>query len=411
MADLRIVIVSDLHAAPEAHADESYILLEPPDARRHQHPLSDLLAFVGDRGLRADYVLCPGDITNRSDDMGKVYAWRRLQELKTALGAAALLATPGNHDITTYTPGVDPRTTLRNLSPSYPTGDASRDEVFWRDGMVTVEEEGYRFLILDSCQAHGPHPGEGIGEAEEAAYRERLNRGEITATQLTTLERICAQLETRPVNILMCHHHPKEHQRRALFKDAYGAMVQGDELLRTLEEAHTSGRWLIVHGHKHIPQLVAASGDINSPIVLGAASLGGRLWHPVVTVTRNQFHLLRIPLDPHPTLAPLRGVVESYMWGYGIGWVPASPESAGLPGMCGFGNPVDHRVLATQVRDYMSDHALAFAKWREVVEAVPSVEFQHPTELERFEATLEAVGLELHRDRRQHITEVSRAGD
>lgn len=411
MPELTIVVVSDLHAAPSARAEDSYILVEPPEARRYQHPLSDLITFVTERDIRSDYLVCPGDMTNRADDMGKVYAWRRLHELKDALGSASLFASPGNHDITTHTPGVDPRTTLQNLFPSYPSGDPERDSRFWQDGMVLIEKEHYRFLLFDSCHTHGPHPGDGLSEEEERAYRERLNRGEVTEPQLRRLERICTSLDSRPVNILICHHHPREHQRRALFKDPYGSMVQGDELLRTLEEAHASGRWLIIHGHKHIPQLVATSGDINSPIVLGAASVGGRLWHPVVTVTRNQFHLLRIPLDPHPTLAPLRGTVESYMWGYGVGWVPAGTESAGLPGKCGFGNPVDHRVLAEQVRAYLSEHALAFAKWPDVVEVVPSIEYQHPTDFARFEDALEALGLSLQRDRRQRIREVSHAVD
>lgn len=410
MTVLRLAIASDIHAAPANMVEDSYVLLEPPGKKPNQQPLEDLIAYVKKHHLSADYVVCPGDITNRADETAKVYGWRRLHDLNTALGGTGVLAAPGNHDIVTRTPNVDPRTTLRNLLPSFPTGDEAADAEFWQTGLICLEREDYRFVIVDSCHEHGPQPAD-LTDAQEAAYREMLNRGDFTERQQRHFDDMLQGMDERRVNVMLLHHHPKEHQLREYFKDYYGAMRGGDTLLEMISEAHHTGRWLIIHGHKHIPQLVTASGDSNAPIILGAASLGAVLWHPPVTVTRNLFHLVTLHLDDVPHLAPLRGTIASFMWGFGMGWRPAIGEGSGMPASCGFGNPVDHRSLVRQVRDCLDAGALSFAKWRKVVAAIPALEYQHPSEFARFEELLELENLFLHRDSRQRIVEVSREWD
>ncbi len=87
MTVLRVAVVSDIHA--DAALDEprdSYVRTEPPKRLALSNPLRDLVDFVDQTRLRADILLCPGDMTNRSDDVGKIYAWRTLNELADALG-------------------------------------------------------------------------------------------------------------------------------------------------------------------------------------------------------------------------------------------------------------------------------------------------------------------------------------
>ena len=135
---LRVAVVSDIHAASDA-PDDTYVATEPPVSEPKQHPLADLLLLARhDQNVRADILLCPGDLTNRSDDAGKVYGWRMLNELADALGAQRLIASPGNHDLQTHLPVADPAQVLKNFTPSYPSREPHADEEFWRDGFDTL---------------------------------------------------------------------------------------------------------------------------------------------------------------------------------------------------------------------------------------------------------------------------------
>lgn len=118
MSILRVAVASDMHA--DGALDEpsdSYVRTEPPERLAYSNPLRDLIRFVAAKKMmRADVLLCPGDMTNRSDDLGKMYVWRALNELAEALGAEKLYAAPGNHDLETHTPVPDPAAVLKNLT-------------------------------------------------------------------------------------------------------------------------------------------------------------------------------------------------------------------------------------------------------------------------------------------------------
>lgn len=389
---LRVAVFSDIHA--DVQSSDTYVMAEPPNSLENEQPLADLLSFIESRPLQADVVLCPGDLGNRSNDTGKAYGWKILNKISERLGASLLVASPGNHDLQTHERVPDPAALLKNLSPSYPSRDESRDLAFWDAGLQIVEGEIFRIVNLNSCASFPEHPGVFEGQSEQKQYFSALDRGAFSAQQQAKLEHFLSTASPKSVNILMCHHHPVEHERRQLFKDTYGAMSRGSELIEVLEAAAHCGRWMIVHGHKHIPLLSGFGNSANSPIVFCAASVGGKLWHPIVTVTRNQFHVINFEISPSLGLSKFRGTIESYMWGYGAGWVPAQPLS-GLPAYCGFGVLHDHRDLVDQVVAYMSERALEFERWGTLIAAIPSLKYQTPTDFKLFEAALASAGMVL----------------
>lgn len=408
MTNLRLAIISDIHA-DIGDSEDTYVVVQPPVRPRNEHPIRDLHTYVEARSLQADYVLCPGDLSNKASDPGKAYAWLQLHELAHRLGAAGVFATPGNHDLTTHEPVPDPAATLRLLSPSYPTGDPNLDDEFWRTGLTIIELDDFRFLLLNSCYDYPTHPGEDASEADLRDYFSILDQGGFPRELQVRLEDRLASLESRAVNVAMIHHHPLEHESRRVFKDSYGPMRRGAELVRVLDEHPTCGRWFIIHGHKHVPRLISAAGDsANSPVMLGAASVGGRLWHPIVTVTRNQFHIVEFELDSQEGLAPMRGTIESHMWGFGAGWDLAARRSSGLPARCGFGFPVDHRALAASVAGYLTSRAIEFEHWEPLIQEIPALRYQGPRDFEMFESQLNSAGLQLMRDAQDRIRQVAR---
>lgn len=409
MTTLRLAVVSDIHAYRET-SDETYVVTEPPPSRRNEQPVADLLRFVEGRGLQADYVVCPGDLSDQADDPGKLYAWNQLHELARRLGAGDVLAAPGNHDLTTYTQVADPAATLKNLEPPYPTGERSSSQQFWDEGFVILDRADHRFLITDSCRGFPPHPGSDCSDEEFDAYKTALSRGSFPEDLQDRIEAALSTLDERPINIALCHHHPVEHERRELFKDSYGPMHRGEQLLRILEDNYQCGRWLVIHGHKHVPQLIGTAGaSANGPVLLCSASTGGKLWHPVVSATRNQFHIVSLDRNEVAGLARLRGTITSYSWGFGTGWDISGRKLSGLPGHCGFGMSHDHRDLAASMLQYLSDRALEFASWSEVTEALPVTKYQGPQDQEMLEHYLLDLGLVLVRDSEDHVLQLGRA--
>jgi metallophosphoesterase superfamily enzyme len=406
---LRVAIMSDIHADRKENAD-TYVCEEPATPRPGFHPLSDLMSYLGQPSstLRADVLLCPGDIANKSSTSSKQYAWNKLNEVGHQLQVDHVFASPGNHDVETRTPGVDPTADLRNLAPSYPTRIPILDKHFWEHGYSVYEDAVYRVVNVNTCAGFPAHPGSGATDDELEAYYQKLNRGSFPETTELKLREELQKMSHRSVNILLCHHHPLEHQLLARFQDGYGPMSRGGDLIKLLDENADAGRWIIIHGHKHVPQLTASGYSANAPVVLCAASVGGKLWHPVVTVTRNQFHIVEFELDDQQGLPSLRGTIDSFVWGYAKGWYRPNKDS-GLPARCGFGVQYDHRTLARQVIQHVTSQALEFQPWPRILKAVPTLRYQGPRDLELFETALGVEGwILLREDSTQEILQVAR---
>lgn len=411
MTILRLAIASDIHADQWADGEskETYVKVQPPASPQNEHPMADLLRFVADRGLVADFVVCPGDLSNRANDLGKSYGWAQLHELASAMGGARVIATPGNHDLTTRDPVPDPAAALKNLAPTYPTSDAALDAEFWDSGFTIVDGEDFRILVLNSCYDYPPHPGADATPDQIDDYRSILDRGGFPEELQINLESRLATLDAKSVNIALLHHHPVEHERRQVFKDTYGPMRRGLDLIRVLDEHPNAGRWFVIHGHKHVPRIVTAAGDsANAPVVMGAASLGGKLWHPIVTVTRNQFHIVEFHLSHETGLTPMRGTIASYMWGFGAGWSISSRRNCGLPPECGFGPTTDHRALAELVAVHLTANVIEFERWDHLTDTIPALRYQSPRDFDMFEEELMGQGIVLVRDRQERVLQAAR---
>jgi metallophosphoesterase superfamily enzyme len=100
--DLKIAVVSDLHTHDGSSAElgaPSMLGTSDPEDQPKRHPISGLKKLISDNKLRADILLCSGDLANKATPSGLNYAWRQLEILKNALGARKLIATAGNHDM------------------------------------------------------------------------------------------------------------------------------------------------------------------------------------------------------------------------------------------------------------------------------------------------------------------------
>lgn len=406
MADLTLAILSDLHAYDQIGTD-THVSVDPTAEERTLHPLVDILDYVEENQLKADYLLLPGDLVNKAHYQALGYVWRQARHIGSLLGAT-VLGVPGNHDVITQTSVPDPRGPLKSLTPSFPSQDVTLDADFWKNGWIVLERPDHRLLLIDSTFDFPSFPTNPADPTVWAAYAQAINRGGFTAEQEQGIESYLRGAP-RKLNVAVLHHHPLEHQLRSQFQDTYGPMRRGGELVELLTRHHTAGRWLVIHGHKHVPQLASAVAvAANGPIMLCAASAGAQIWPPLNTVSRNQFHLVRVRDDNPSNLGFLVGQVRSMMWCIGEGWLPPPPRGGGLPHLAGFGCVVDHRNLARRCLDEIEASGAEFLPMKELVSRIPELQYIAPRDFEYLEEEVAILALEFTRGRDEEIRMLAR---
>ena len=381
---LRIAVASDLHAYDNCgrRPEPSHLRISHPEDQPGKHPIAGLVKLiVEDEKLSADLLLCPGDLGDQVEIAGIKYAWEKLHQVGLKLGAGLVTATAGNHDLDSrYIKGsFDPKETLQALDPPFPLPDEVRNNMYWSRHFAVTEGNSYRLVILNSSAYHGEKPNE-------------INHGRVAFATVSHLRRNLESLTPKPVNVLLCHHHPQPLSEFHDDKD-YDGMINGESLLDFLGSG-TIGRWIVIHGHKHHPKVTYSSGGGASAVVLSAGSLCVSLYPELRTLVRNQFHLVSIPIDEISRSA-LVGRIQSWDWAPGDGWAPAGDRS-GLPSLCGFGFRGDPLLLADRIAQSLTVEKLA---WHELCRKVPEIEYVIPNDLV-------AVKLELKRKHRIEVQEV-----
>lgn len=121
---LRILVISDLHAQVAAPSSgHSYYSVSGLYQSESNNPLSGICSLLKKEGLTADWVLCPGDISDRADPFAQEAAWAKLNQIRVELGASQLIGSAGNHDLDSrrMNKDIDPRDALLSLNPPFPS--------------------------------------------------------------------------------------------------------------------------------------------------------------------------------------------------------------------------------------------------------------------------------------------------
>lgn len=393
-SSLRVAVVSDLHVC-DSDGKNSFIRVGAADGAS-KDPIAGLLEKIRADSIRADLLVCPGDLTDRASNAGAQYAWQALHKLKEAFGASQLITTAGNHDMDSRHSGeVDATAILKKLMPMFPIDNLALSNQYWARYFTVLEESSYRIVVLNSCAHHGQAGGPAI-QGDEFAH------GRVLATTTEDLRRYLAESEARPINILVCHHHPFKYAD--IYEDDYSEMDGGADLLSVLDS--DSSRWLVIHGHKHHARVAYANGGSNAPILFCAGSLSRRLSSQQSMHARNQFYLIEFPFSEFSTLrVSLAAEFRSYDWIYARGWVSAGDRS-GLPAHGGLGCHVEAEYLARDIAHVLGNRS--YVEWAEVVETFPNLRFVVPQDLTRVHDALTSSGFRILFDRSGNTEAVSR---
>ena len=385
----RIAVVTDIHAYGSVKNSKDSLVDLSETSPHAINPLTDLINEVKKRAVTATALVCAGDICNMADYTGLQRAWGHLHTLKDVLETSHLIPTCGNHDLDSRylssDPDPDPKGGLLALRPSFPFQDEALTNKYWaRNFAIVRPHPNVQIATLNTSAYHG-------GEQVEIEYGRVSTR---------TIEALCSELsstERARINILVCHHHPlplSGWQRGAVD----GEFVKnGQDLLDALIQA-TGQSWLVIHGHRHQPRLIAGASSSNAlPYIFGAGSLGARA--PGVS---NQFHLVSLYDSADAQHSSIVGTIETWHWTDSSRWSQIA-DGKGLPPLCGFGYRGQIGILADEITAHVAG---TFAAWSDVIKSLPSVNLLMPDDMKRLEEELKKRGLELLFTRAGNIRQV-----
>jgi predicted phosphodiesterase len=348
-----------------------------PEDQPGEHPFADLERLITARGWEADVLVCCGDIGDKAVPDAIAWAWNWLKRIQRALGAAHLFVTSGNHDLDSrylYN-GHDAKGTLLGLV-DYPFADQALNNEYWARSAVVVSEPDFNIVVLNSAAHHG--------------VNDEWQHGRVTPRTVNYIQERLVSMPRGRANILLCHHHL--YRFGSVNLDDYSEMIDASMLLELLGSgAH--GRWLVLHGHRHWPNLEYAAGGGSSPVVLAAGSFSAVLYAELQDKARNQCYLLTLPGPAALGLYNLSGTFLAWDWIGGMGWLPAK-ERSGLPHRGGFGNRRGGDLVAEEIAQHI-DAATPVHTWDRLCQLIPDLPFLTPRDQSLCIAGLKARGLDV----------------
>ncbi|MGY2810775.1 metallophosphoesterase family protein [Bradyrhizobium sp. USDA 4506] len=283
----QILVLSDLHLhhGDNESGEPSYLSSLPRLASPTRNPLTGIPDLLKAHDIRPDWILSPGDLGDKCDQLAQSEAWKLLETVRRKTHSRKLIGSVGNHDVDSRRndDAGRPNDALLSLNPMFPTTPKRESDRFWREGFVCIQDDlsDINLVVMNSCEFHGVTPAK--GKKEEAA------RGRISTR---TIDKFAASLgqKLRSRNILLLHHHIRQHP---WLPNENSHLENGAALLEVLKQS--GWQWLVIHGHQHLPNLSYSEGGAIAPIVFSAGSLAA----PTTVIRskrpRNQMYCIPAP--------------------------------------------------------------------------------------------------------------------
>lgn len=324
----RMVIISDLHIGEGVRSQD----LNPYPSGGKVIPAEQFIekfcAFISKESITADYLLVPGDLTNKAEPVEFEHAADIISKIAVALHVPVqnVVVVPGNHDLdwSVHKPGSPDPTGFRKKQMLAPLADSSEyiKSIFsrasksllapphfaiWEDDNIFLV--GYNSACNDDPNVK-PHFGivrkEDIQELDEALAASKSHKNKI--------------------KIFMVHHHPLSYPNPLPDSADFSQMVNAESVLELLNK-HAFD--FLIHGHKHFPRFTTRASDAQHPLViLGASSFTRELPFSYHGFASNQFHLIEIHGRQAATQA-ISGVLKTWTFLSHHGWSP-SQERDGI---------------------------------------------------------------------------------
>lgn len=362
---IKIGVISDLHCTYNQNYDSQDTILFSNTMRNgnRRNQVQELLNLFRLENITCDYLLCPGDITNKMDVQGIISGFGYLREMQEVLTAKQLICTPGNHDVdfcrektTLFSKASD---TLKQLdSDYYPLANKSLSKSLIDDGFCLYMDDEVAILCVNSVACF-----------TDAKSAERVYIPDSTLNQIE--EELKKIPQSILVRIALTHHHPELYtDLNFRTYDNSDYIENGDKLVELIEKYYFG---MLVHGHKHKARLTSLGS-----VALFCAGGFSALQNLQIGDDENTFHIIEIS----PT-KPIRGIIRTWSYSQSAGWKKPSLQ---FPYKTGFGSTKSAIEWAKEIGLYykeMFKQEKQCILYSEVVKQFPDVAYLHHKEAKK----------------------------
>jgi 3',5'-cyclic AMP phosphodiesterase CpdA len=377
MEPISIAVISDLHVGKSARSKD---LCPHEESKAIESDFrSNFIAFLERASIAADYILIPGDITDGADPDEFKLASDFITDIARKLNVEdeKIIFVPGNHDV---------NWPLLKINPKDQSG------VYYRLRYAPlVNEDAVFHKIIQNCKQKlldTPYIGVweftdllvvGINSSWHDDPSIAIHHGIVSNETIDELRKILEglDLEQQRLKVFLVHHHPIPYSDPLPSLPDFSIMTNAPALLQLLQSHQFD---LLVHGHKHVPNLITYSVNSSFPIlILASGSLSSVLDTRWSGCVNNQFHIVKI--DGRDTSDKTTfGNVESWSYTTASGWTK-SKEHNGISHVIPFGTYVHPNVLSEQLREIIQKafKAHQYIRWSDVTKDNQTYQFLPPS--------------------------------
>lgn len=297
----RIAVISDLHIGTEAVSLD--LCPHELDEEKKVGLQTDFISVFKNyvktdefkKGGPIDLLCVTGDISNRASPIEFRRAHEVLMELASSLGIEheQVYFVPGNHDVHWPVMKLEPKEFwdkfryepfLQENLIFKDRVDAAETGAFHTQPHFVAWNNDSRLIVgINSAAFDSPEP------------EHKKHHGLIPEATLIALEEYLASLtwSSSELRICLLHHHPILYSDPQPNIPDFSAATNAGKLFEILSKYQFD---LVVHGHKHYPQLTHRAAVTNGhPVtVLGAGSLSAKLSSQWNGIAQNQFHVIDV---------------------------------------------------------------------------------------------------------------------
>ncbi|MRV75803.1 hypothetical protein GJ700_29230 [Duganella sp. FT92W] len=402
LAKTRIAVISDLHIGDDPIALD----LSPhdlPEEKKVGLPKSFLETFekyVSSDSFKMagsiDMLCITGDISHKANPNEFRHANDVVSKLAVALNIPEeqVYYVPGNHDVHWPVMQLQPQTFWQQyrykplLQPDLIFQRRHNEKkigAFDTDPHFVVWHSEKRLIVgINSAAFDAPEPEHG------------KHHGIVHQETLDSLENYLNSISIASDELRICllHHHPINYSDVNPNYPDFSLATNAGNLFELLSRNRFD---LIIHGHRHIPQLLHRATTTNGhPItILGAGSLSAKLNSEWYGVAQNQFHVIEVAGRNDETSIAYGNVAT---WNFAGGVWKESHHQLGLCATEGFGSrstPIElQQSIENQLTSYFS--STAFCRWNLLEEAIPALRYASTkVAYEALCKAAEAIGVEV----------------
>ncbi|MEI6757553.1 MAG: metallophosphoesterase [Chlorobium sp.] len=381
---IKIAVISDLHIGIDARSKdlcpEPCKIKERKDRAKYELKSENnfrekFVQFVKKEHILADYLILPGDLTNKARLREVELASDFIKQVAHALCVPTnkIMFAPGNHDLdwTAYDP-MD-TTGIKWEQRYFPIGHKNfyfRTIINHGDGDIFLPPHFTVWNFADILAIAYNSASHDTPVPEDKQHHGLANQNHLDEIR-RVLDRIGPPDDK--VRLFIVHHHLIDFSSPIPESPDFSLMTNAEGLLSLLHENHFD---LVIHGHKHHPRFHTHCTQTHSHIpIICSGSFSVEIDTQWAGTVDNQFHLVTI--DGRAGKENLiKGKIESWANNHCKGWIPSEESTTGIHHVIPFGSYVMPKELDELLEPFIKqwlmthDHIL----WRQVVDEFPNLE-------------------------------------